>query len=742
MYRPLSALVVVGTVACSDPPLASQLSAPVATPAVATTDAEELRAFAKLYGYVRFFHPSDQAAAADWNAVAIEGARRVVQGRTQADLLAALRGTFEPLAPTLLVYREDRPPPAAPAPGSGAVMAWQHEGLGMGEPVPFYRSGRTGRPLDSPADGRAYAPVAGELSAAVVRGKRLRLRGWARVGGASSHDTRARLWLRVDGDAPGSEFFDNMASRPVASTNWQSAVIEAPPVGPSARFVAFGGIALGSGTALFDDFALEVADHAAKAWTAMPIPNPGFEAGEHLDGWLAAASGRTVSVVGEGRGGGAALEIQGRADLFDERPALGETFERPLGAGLACRVVLGLPVTPMRTTASRQPAKPSPGAEDPAVRAGAVIIAWNVLRHFYPYHDVIGENWDAVLDDAIADVLDDAGPDDLYLTLRRLVHRLRDGHAQVRGKTRRPPVLPIRLALVDKVYVVLAADPTTGIRRGDEVVSIDGVSMADRHVRAIGLVSGSPQWIDHVLLAWGFISEGPEGSTATVELRRGEVTRTVTATRRAGDTPGEFDRAAFERLGGGVVYVDLDRATDDEIRARIPELARAPGVVLDMRGYPRASRSWLAHLLRSPDRARWHLVPHIIRPDYERVTAFTEYGGPLAPAEPRISGKVAFITGPGAASAAESIMGIVAGNRLGAIVGAPTAGVNGNVKLFDVPGGFTIGFTGMKVTRLDGGQHHLLGVQPTHPVIRTLAGIRAGRDEELEVALDLVRRPH
>jgi hypothetical protein len=56
-----------------------------------------------------------------------------------------------------------------------------------------------------------------------------------------------------------------------------------------------------------------------------------------------------------------------------------------------------------------------------------------------------------------------------------------------------------------------------------------------------------------------------------------------------------------------------------------------------------------------------------------------------------------------------------------------------------LPGGFSIRFTGTKVTRIDGRQHHIVGVQPTHPVQRTLAGIRAGRDEELEVALDLVR---
>ena len=61
------------------------------------------------------------------------------------------------------------------------------------------------------------------------------------------------------------------------------------------------------------------------------------------------------------------------------------------------------------------------------------------------------------------------------------------------------------------------------------------------------------------------------------------------------------------------------------------------------------------------------------------------------------------------------------------------------LRFLEAPSALPATFTGMKVTRMDGRQHHLVGVQPTHPVKRTLAGIRAGRDEELEVALDLVR---
>lgn len=75
-------------------------------------------------------------------------------------------------------------------------------------------------------------------------------------------------------------------------------------------------------------------------------------------------------------------------------------------------------------------------------------------------------------------------------------------------------------------------------------------------------------------------------------------------------------------------------------------------------------------------------------------------------------------------------------HALGAIVGAATAGTNGNVATFDVPSGLQVRFTGMRVTRHDGKTpFHLIGVQPTVPVEPTLAGIKAGRDEVLERAL-------
>jgi C-terminal processing protease CtpA/Prc len=132
-------------------------------------------------------------------------------------------------------------------------------------------------------------------------------------------------------------------------------------------------------------------------------------------------------------------------------------------------------------------------------------------------------------------------------------------------------------------------------------------------------------------------------------------------------------------------------------------------------------------------------VPRIILPDYERLAGMTEHGWALTPAEPHIAGHVVFLTSGRAISYAESFMSFVEHYRLGEIVGQPTAGANGNVNAITLPGGFRVTFTGMRVVKHDGSQHHLIGIQPTIPMGRSIEGIRQGRDEFLEKALEVIR---
>lgn len=178
------------------------------------------------------------------------------------------------------------------------------------------------------------------------------------------------------------------------------------------------------------------------------------------------------------------------------------------------------------------------------------------------------------------------------------------------------------------------------------------------------------------------------------------------------------------------------------IRAIVEKLSIAPGVIFDVRNYPKGNASVLSYLVTQPiEFAQGMKIPHIIRPDHraDAVLTWSTSNDMIDAREPHILGRVAFLTGANAISYAESIMSLVEFHHLGAIVGGATAGTNGNIAEIATPTGCRTRFTGLRADKPDGSQFHLIGVQPTIPVVRTLAGVKASRDEVFERALQYVR---
>jgi C-terminal processing protease CtpA/Prc len=187
----------------------------------------------------------------------------------------------------------------------------------------------------------------------------------------------------------------------------------------------------------------------------------------------------------------------------------------------------------------------------------------------------------------------------------------------------------------------------------------------------------------------------------------------------------------------GVIYVDLDRATDTDFNTALPRLEQAKGIVFDLRGYPKVTPQTIGHLLDQPVTcAQWH-IPVVLLPDRRDMT-FVFSNWTVSPKAPRLRAKVAFLADGRAISYAETYLGIIEHYKLADIVGEPTAGTNGNVNPFTLPGGYRVSWTGMKVLKHDGSRRHGVGIRPTVPVSRTIAGVRDGRDELLERALALV----
>jgi hypothetical protein len=193
-------------------------------------------------------------------------------------------------------------------------------------------------------------------------------------------------------------------------------------------------------------------------------------------------------------------------------------------------------------------------------------------------------------------------------------------------------------------------------------------------------------------------------------------------------------------LRPGVLYVDLNTLTDSEFTQHFAVMRKSKAIIFDMRGYPRMTTlKLLAHLTDRTVYSAHFEVPTFRRPDRAGVT-YADFPWMIRPIAPRLPGKIVFIVDGRAISAAESTMGVVEHNRLGDIVGEPTAGTNGSINPFVIPGGYQISWTGMRVRKQDGSPHHGVGIQPTVLVHRTLKGVREGRDELLERAVEVALR--
>jgi len=550
---------------------------PEASKAISRRGVVNLLAFARLLGYIRHFHPSDEAASTDWDAFAIAGVRAVESSADGAILTQRLAAVFRPIAPTIVVVPSGTSVASSPGPEAGSrQLVWRHTGFGLSSAQTLYRSER--------ATVNQTAPVFS-----------------AELGGGVA----VRIPLSVTADDSGT---------------------------------------LPRGTA---------------ASSASP----------HL--------------------------TRGRFSMNDR------------GARLA-----------------------------------AVILAWNVFQHSYPYFDAKAA-WSSALSAALQEAATDQNEREFVATLRRMVAAVRDGQARVLSPsdTDLQFAPPIALDWIEGKLVITAADPATGGRPGDTVVTVDGTPAPLMVEAAESFVSAAtPQWSK--VRALQELFTGPEGSPIKLRLERGEPAERVevTVSRTVVSYPRLAQAEIIAEVQPGILYVDLGRITPADFTAALPRLAAAKALVFDLRNPPAylGPELLFSHLSDKPVTGPQLHLPQIAAPDREQTTFVRNGEWNFAPKEPYLSAPKVFLTDAHAIGYGESCLTIVQAHKLGDIVGSTTAGTNGTTNRFQLPGDYTVVFTGTKVLKHDGSPHHGVGIQPTVPVAVTRAALAAGHDELLDNALQLL----
>ena len=723
-------------------------------------EVQNLEAFSRLYGYVRFFHPSDEAAMINWDRFAILGAIRIREVPPTGDLLTAMNRLFMPIAPAVQIYRTGDPPVSLEAPENASELtpvAWQHLGVRLpGKPRGFL-SKRTNREARFSQE-ITFGTILQSVDAPPHRGKAVRLVAAIRAQ-VDGPGNQGQMWLRVDRKDRDVGFFDNMHDRPVTVDQWRDYEIIGE-IAEDADRMLFGVFLLGRGRVMVDDVRIFVSDSDGD-WTPVKIPNPGFEKGEigkPPPDWNAGTPGYRYEVSSQSpREGHRSVSISVEPDevvtedLFEARPDAGEILEVELGAGLSARV-------PLVVLADGSATLPAPDQEaltamrheldsvnlralseySECTRVAGVVISWNVLRHFHPYFDVVDADWESELTRALKEVVEDESGENYFGVLERMAVALNDGRARVYHSRYTPyGYLPIAVDWAED-RIVVTVSSVDELQPGDVIIRVDGVDAREALSEWEGRTSGSPQW----KRAWslGLFGAGQVGENVALTVSRGETSFDVEIPRGEWKRrPSESRPGDIEELEEGIFYVDLTRAATSEVEQLMSEIATARGVIFDLRGRLEVDHRVVGHLLPDPDTSTaWMQIPEIIRPDQADPAGWSDHGWPALPTEPRIEGKVAFISHGGTIGAAEAVVDLVRIHNLAEIVGQPTAGAGGDVNRMALPGHFDFRWTGVRVLSRDGSSRHLVGVLPTVQVHRTIEGIRSGRDELLDRAIEIV----
>ena len=720
---------------------------------------ENLAAFSKLFGYVRYYYAGSESQNNDWERFALTGTEIAQKAGNPILLAEILNDLFLPIAPGLKIHTEAQkstkktkstsvPPEAL----KDIALAWKHVGPKTGMDSKLFSSKVVNVYLSQrEREGTALQIMNVEN----LRNSEIEFSAYVKAN-VIKPAGNAQLWLRIDDANDKAIYTVAMFDKPITDNSWKQYSIKAK-VPAEAKLIRLGLVLTGEGEAWFDDTKLKViSEDSAKE---IMLKNPGFEegiSGELLRGWRFSPLSESVGYSGKIIHNNV---YKGKSCLLissDERTRI--TFPKVnevLSAKLSDGVYFDMPLTVFADSTHTLPlsdelkekyksSKPDNfeySGKDRTSRLAVVTILWNILRQFNLYNNN-EEIWNEALRKSLAKVATDKNETDFIETLENLIEKLNDSQARVwLGETHSQLAVPFLWKWInDQLFITEITTGIKDLKPGDQVMEIDG-KPAEEYVSAVEsrISSATPQW--KKLRALAMARAGLPNTKVKLKIQSSdgkifekEFERTIYLSELADVRPPEF-----ARINNDITYIDLTRLKDNELKSIVDSLTNADKIIFDLRGLCLASEHFLGFFTNSPMKSLEWEIPIFTYPDQKYVsrqliTNSIKYRGKLT------GKKIVFLCDERSVGFSETFLSIAKNNGLGEIVGSPTAGTAGEIAAFRLPGGYGVTMTSIRVNLPDGKELYGEGVQPTVPAYPTKETIKAGRDAAFDKAVEVLSK--
>jgi len=376
---------------------------------------------------------------------------------------------------------------------------------------------------------------------------------------------------------------------------------------------------------------------------------------------------------------------------------------------------------------------------------------WNIINYFFPYRELCDQKWSTVLTEMLPEFVYAKNREEYIFACLKLVTKIDDSHGTLSPNLNIGLLsVPFEVQFIENQLVVTRFTGNDSyvkekIKIGDVITSINGESIDAIVKKMLPYTPASNYPVKLRGISSSMFLSG-NSTIVNIVVQRDEKTfhfkirrydrRLLNATDYGNPQP---DKEGYRILDNNIGYVLPPSCKVEEREQGVKKvLDGTKGVIIDMRCYPSNDYiipSFKAHLKLRQEYNMMISKPNVSYPGYffmHKLDSISQETKNLH------IPKVVIIVNEYTQSAAEDYVmefQIIPGS---VVIGSTTAGADGRVVNFDLPGNIYTRMTGWGVYYPDGSNLQRAGAKIDEVVKPTIAGIKAGRDELLERAIEII----
>lgn len=389
---------------------------------------------------------------------------------------------------------------------------------------------------------------------------------------------------------------------------------------------------------------------------------------------------------------------------------------------------------------------------DEGFRLLALYKYWNMIQYFFPYKHLMDKDWNTTLKEYIPKFIHAKDELEYELAAVQIIGDIKDTHANLWGGNDKVQEMrggfypPFHVQFIENKLVVTdyynpELQPAAELKLGDVITHINGKTTesivnslreyypASNDAAKMRDISTDLLRSNNRQINIEYVSDGQKKQKDLMLYPQ--------------DTLNMYrwyrkdEALCYKLLDGNIGYVTLKSIKDKDVVAIKEAFKNTKGIIIDIRNYP---STFVPFSLGSFFLSSSTPFVKFTNGNADNPGEFT-FTEPIEIPKSKdpFRGKLVVIVNELSQSQAEyTAMAFRAGGNT-TIIGNTTAGADGNVSTILLPGGLRTMISGIGVYYPDGKETQRLGIVPDLVVKPTIEGIKNGKDELLEKAIELIR---